>query len=81
MRANGRFLAEHGKDAGFCKVVSDADTGLILGVHMIGAVCSEIIGTSAAFIEAELRVKDILEIIFPHPSVSEIIKEVCWSLN
>ena len=80
MRANGRFLAEHGKDAGFCKVVSDADTGLVLGVHMIGAVCSEMIGTAAAFIEAELRIQDIREIIFPHPSVSEIIKDVCWML-
>lgn len=80
MRANGRFLAEHGKDAGFCKVISDADTGLVLGVHMIGAVCSEMIGTAAAFIEAELRVQDIREIIFPHPSVSEVIKDVCWML-
>ncbi|MBI9106735.1 MAG: dihydrolipoyl dehydrogenase [Spirochaetales bacterium] len=80
MRANGRFLAEHGKDAGFCKVISDEDTGLILGVHMIGAVCSEMIGTAAVFIEAELRVQDIIEIIFPHPSVSEIIKDVCWNI-
>ena len=81
MRANGRFLAEHGKDAGFCKVVADADTNLILGVHMIGAVCSEMIGAAAAFIEAELRVQDIREIIFPHPSVSEVIKDVCWMLD
>jgi len=80
MRANGRFLAEHGKDAGFCKVVSDVDTGLILGVHMIGGVCSEMIGTAATFIEAELRVQDVREIIFPHPSVSEIIKDVCWNI-
>ena len=81
MRANGRFLAEHGKDSGFCKVVADADTNLILGIHMIGAVCSEMIGTAATFIEAELRVQDIREIIFPHPSVSEIIKDVCWMLD
>ena len=80
MRANGRFLAEHGKDSGFCKVVADADTNLILGIHMIGAVCSEMIGAAATFIEAELRVQDIREIIFPHPSVSEIIKDVCWML-
>ena len=78
MRANGRFLAEHGKEAGFCKVIADADTGLILGIQMIGAVCSEMIGTAATFIEAELRVQDIREIIFPHPSVSEVIKDVCW---
>ncbi|HAK46796.1 MAG TPA: dihydrolipoyl dehydrogenase [Spirochaeta sp.] len=81
MRANGRFLAEHGKDSGFCKVIADADTDLVLGVHMIGAVCSEMIGTAATFIEAELRVQDIREIIFPHPSVSEVIKDVCWNLD
>ncbi len=80
MRANGRFLAEHGKEAGMCKVIADADTDMILGVHMIGAVCSEMIGTAAAAIEAELRTKDMREIIFPHPSVSEIIKDVCWML-
>ena len=80
MRVNGRFLAEHGKSAGFCKVIADADTDLLLGVHMIGAVSSEMIGTAATFMEAELRVKDIKEIIFPHPSVSEIIKDTCWAL-
>lgn len=80
LRVNGRFLAEHGKAAGFCKVVADGDTDLLLGVHLIGAVSSEIIGTAATFMEAQLRVKDIKEIIFPHPSVSEIIKETCWNL-
>ena len=80
MRVNGRFLAEHGKAAGFCKVVADGDTDLLLGVHLIGAVSSEIIGTAATFMEAQLRVKDIKEIIFPHPSVSEIIKDTCWNL-
>ena len=81
MKANGRFLAEYGKKAGGqCKVVVDADTDLVLGVHMTGAVCSEMIGTAAGFIEAELRVKEIKEIIFPHPSVSEIIKDTVWNL-
>jgi dihydrolipoamide dehydrogenase len=81
MRANGRFLAEHGKRAGgLCKVVSEADTGVILGVHMLGASCSEMIFGASVFIEAELRVQDVKEIIFPHPSVSEIIKDVCFAL-
>ncbi len=81
MRTNGRFLAEYGKrGGGQCKVVADADTDLILGVHMVGGLCSEMIGAAATFIEAELRIREIKEIIFPHPSVSEIIKDTVWNL-
>ena len=76
MRINGRFLAEHGARApGICKVIVEADTGLLLGVHLFGAKCSEMIFGAAAMIEAGLRVKDIKKIIFPHPSVSEIIRD------
>ncbi|MGM0432687.1 MAG: dihydrolipoyl dehydrogenase [Spirochaetota bacterium] len=81
MRANGRFLAEHGKRAGgLCKVVAEEESGRILGVHLLGAVSSELIYGAAAFIEAELRVQDIQEIIFPHPSVAEVIRDVCREL-
>ncbi len=37
-------------------------------VHLFGAVCSEMIYGAAAMIEAELRVQDIQQIIFPHPT-------------
>ncbi len=82
MRANGRFLAEHGKKAGgLCKVVVDADTDVLLGVHLVGGMSSEIIYGAAAMIESELRVGEIKEIIFPHPSVSEIIRDALWALE
>jgi dihydrolipoamide dehydrogenase len=82
MRSNGRFLAEHGKRAsGLCKVIAEEDTGVIIGIHLLGAVSSEMIFGAAAFIEAELRVQDVREIIFPHPSVSEVIKEICTQLS
>lgn len=81
MRSNGRFLAEYGKRAGgLCKVVADADTKVILGIHLLGAVSSEMIHSAAVIIESELRVQDVREIVFPHPSVSEIIKDVCFQL-
>lgn len=81
MRANGRFLAEYGKQApGLCKIVVDADTNILKGVHLLGAASSEMIYGVAAMIEAELRVQDIQEIIFPHPTVSEIIKDTLWEL-
>jgi dihydrolipoamide dehydrogenase len=81
MRANGRFLAEYGKRApGLCKVVVEADTNVLKGVHLLGATCSEMISGVAAMLEAELRVQDIQDVIFPHPTVSEIIRDTLWEL-
>ena len=81
MRANGRFLAESGKKApGMCKVVVDGDSGEILGIHLLGSYSSEIIHSAALMLEMELRVQDVKEIIFPHPSISEIIKDTLWEL-
>jgi len=81
MRANGRFIAENANAPGFCKVIADADTDVLLGVHLIGASNSEMIYGIAAMLEAELRVKEIKEIVFPHPTVSEIIKDALWELK
>lgn len=82
MRANGRFLAEHGKRAaGLCKVVVDAKTKAILGVHLLGPYSSEMIYGAAVMIEAELRIQDVKEIVFPHPSVSEIIKDTLFAIE
>jgi len=78
---SGRFLAENGKKgAGQVKVVKDADTDVLLGVHMFGGICSEIIWGAAAMIEAELRVKDVQEIVFPHPTVGEVMRDVMFEL-
>jgi len=82
MRSNGRFLAEHGKRAaGICKVVADAQTKAILGVHLLGPYSSELIYGAAAMIEAELRIQDVKEIVFPHPSVAEIIRDALFAIE
>jgi dihydrolipoamide dehydrogenase len=76
---SGRFLAENGKKGpGSVKVVVDADTKALLGVHMFGGLCSEMIWGAAAMIEAELRVQDIQEIVFPHPTVGEVIRSTMF---
>jgi dihydrolipoamide dehydrogenase len=75
----GRFVAENEGKNGLIKIIAGEKYGEILGVHMIGNPSSEIIYGAAAMIEAELRIKDIREIIFPHPTVSEIIKEAVFS--
>ncbi|HOE84228.1 MAG TPA: dihydrolipoyl dehydrogenase [Sphaerochaeta sp.] len=82
MRASGRFLAEEGKRAGgLVKVIANKESGVIVGIHLLGSYASEIIWGAAALIEAELRVKDVKEIVFPHPSVNELIKEACFQLD
>ncbi len=75
MGASGRFLAENDRGRGVCKAVIHADTGVLLGVHMIGGACSEMVYGAATMIETEMRVKEIEEIVFPHPTVSELIRD------
>lgn len=79
MRYSGRYVAENDGGNGICKVLIDKRLGKIIGVHMIGNFSSEIIYGAALMIEAEMRVKDIKELIFPHPTVSEILREVMFT--
>ena len=78
---SGRFLTENGRQgAGQVKVVKDAETGVLLGVHMFGAYSSEIIWGVAAMIESGLRVEEIKKIVFPHPTVGEVIRSAVFQL-
>jgi len=82
LKASGRFLAENDSRApGFCKVIVDAKSKVLLGCHMLGADCSEIIYGAAAMIEAELRVQDIRDIIYPHPTVGEVMRDALWEIE
>ncbi len=81
MRYSGRFVAENEGGDGICKILVNKKHRNVIGVHMIGNYSSEIIWGAAQMIELELRVKDIKEIIFPHPTVSEIIRETIWEFK
>jgi len=59
MGASGRYLAETDGERGIIKVVLHAETNVLLGVHIIGGACSEMIWGAAALIEAEFRAKEI----------------------
>ena len=69
------FMVENAGKAGTVKVLTGAKHNEILGVHMIGGPCSEIIYGAAQMIEMETRVDDVKEIVFPHPTISEALKE------
>ena len=75
---SGRFVAENEGADGLCKILVDQKKRTVLGVHMIGSYAGEIIWGAAEMIEMQLRVTDARQIIFPHPTVSEIIREVLW---
>ena len=75
---SGRYIAENTEMDGIVKVIMDKRYRTVLGVHMIGSYASEIIYGAAMMIESEMRVEDIRQIVFPHPTVGEVLKEIMW---
>lgn len=75
----GRFVAENEGGSGICKVLAGVRYGEVLGVHMLGNPCSEMIYGACIAIEQEMTLKEMEEVVFPHPTVSEIFKETVFS--
>lgn len=80
MKYSGRYLAEVEKGDGICKLIMDKKYNRLIGVHLIGSYASEIIYGAAIMIETEMRIDDIKEIVFPHPTVCELIREALFEL-
>ncbi len=79
LQANGRFIAENdGK--GLVKVLFHATDRRVLGVHIVGGAAGEMIAGAATAIEAELRIDELAEVIWPHPTVSEAQKDAIYPL-
>jgi dihydrolipoamide dehydrogenase len=81
MAVAGRFLIENESGSGFVKVLTGARYGEILGVHAIGDASSEFIVAAAAMVETEMCVSDASEVIFPHPTVSEALREAILAVK
>jgi dihydrolipoamide dehydrogenase len=60
---------------GFVKVVRNRETGRLLGVHMIGHNATECIAAAGAMLHQKVKVQEVTEIVFAHPTISESIKE------
>ncbi|WP_325197859.1 dihydrolipoyl dehydrogenase [Kingella oralis] len=78
--ANGRALGL-GKAKGMVKVLADAQTDRILGVHMIGAMTSELIAEAVAALEFKASSEDIARIIHAHPTLSEVLHEAALAVD
>ena len=77
----GRFVAENERGEGLCKVIVGKKYHEVLGVHMLGNPCSEMIHSACIAIEQEMTVEELKEVVFPHPTVSEILKETVFTLR
>jgi dihydrolipoamide dehydrogenase len=71
---NGKAIAL-GEAEGFVKTVFDAKTGELLGAHMVGAEVTELIQGYAVARQLETTEEDLMETVFPHPTLSEMMHE------
>ncbi|MGH8685887.1 MAG: dihydrolipoyl dehydrogenase [Nitrosospira sp.] len=78
--ANGRARAL-GETGGFVKVLADAKTDRILGVHMIGPYVSEMIAEAVTAMEFAASSEDIARIVHAHPSLSEVLHEAALGVD
>ena len=74
MRALGRSRASMDID-GFVKILADKDTDEVLGVHMIGARCADLISEAVTAMEFRASAEDIARMSHAHPTYAEAVKE------
>ncbi|MBQ6311038.1 MAG: dihydrolipoyl dehydrogenase [Bacteroidales bacterium] len=77
--ASGKATAA-GKTDGFVKLISDADTDRLLGVHLIGADVTEIIGGMVLALDLGATAEQVRNTVFPHPTMSEAIRDAAEAL-
>ena len=80
MRLSGRFLAENPHGEGFCKLVYDRRQHSLIGVHMVGPYASEAIYGAAMMVYSKLPAEHLQRLVFPHPTVCEVIREALFML-
>ena len=73
-RANGKAIAS-GETEGFVKTVFDADSGALIGAHMIGGEVTEMIQGFALAMTLEATEAELFATVFPHPTMSEAMHE------
>ena len=78
--ANGRAKAMD-ETEGLVKIIADAKTDRVLGVHIIGAAASDLIAEAVAAMEFKAAAEDIGRICHPHPSLSEVVREAALAVD
>jgi dihydrolipoamide dehydrogenase len=71
---NGKAIAL-GEPDGLVKTIFDADTGELIGAHMVGAEVTELIQGFVVAMNCETTEAELIETVFPHPTLSEMMHE------
>lgn len=74
MAFSGRFVAENEMGNGVCKLIL-SENQTVIGAHILGNPASELIVIAGIAIERKMTAEELEAIVFPHPTVGEIIKE------
>ncbi|MBQ9782657.1 MAG: dihydrolipoyl dehydrogenase [Clostridia bacterium] len=77
---SGRYIAENTDLNGICKLVVNKKTNTLIGAHVIGSYAGEYIVAVSAMIDLEVDIENIKKLVFPHPTVCEIIREAVWTI-
>ena len=73
-QANGKALAA-GETEGFAKTIYDAETGALIGAHLIGGEVTEMIQGFTMAMTLEATEEEVFATVFPHPTMSEAMHE------
>jgi dihydrolipoamide dehydrogenase len=79
-QANGRALAMDSR-AGFVKILADAETDRILGVHILGPMASDLIAEAVTAMEFSASAEDLARTVHAHPTLPEAVKEAALSVD
>ena len=77
---SGRYVAENTELDGICKLVVNKATNTLIGAHIIGSYAGEYIVAVSAMIDLEVDIENIKKLVFPHPTVCEIVREAIFQI-
>ena len=77
-RANGKAVTM-GETDGFCKLIVEAESGLLLGCHLYGPHASDIVQEACALISRKATLEEFKDIIHTHPTLTEVLQSAAHS--
>lgn len=80
MTYSGRYIAENTDLDGVCKLVINNKTNTLIGAHIIGSYAGEFIVAVSAMVDLEVDIENIKKLVFPHPTVCEIVREAIFQI-
>ena len=77
---SGRYIAENSELNGICKIVVNKKTNTLIVAHIICSYSGEYIVAVSSMIDLEVDIENIKKLVFPHPTVCEIVREAIFQI-